>query len=246
MPPATLLPLPRVPLAAPLPVPLDAPLDVSFGGGAVRADPGDRTGPEARWVRWARWYERELGWPAEAGPPVRLRTGVRFDVLELPDGAGRETLRRMGAGPGPGTGPVALTGRRMCFLLAPGSADELPGLLEWLEWGGIRLDLRALGAGGLMTAPAPARRGGPGGAAVWLRPPRPGPGAESSLPALRPSPWSGAGGASGGPCLARLVATAAAACHRTRLLGADRDRLPGPGAVAPAGRQRAGQRLASS
>jgi hypothetical protein len=47
----------------------------------------------------------------------------------------------------------------MRFLVPPGSAEELPGLLEWLEWGGIELDLAALAA----YAPREA--------AVWLRPP---------------------------------------------------------------------------
>lgn len=100
-------------------------------------------------------------------------TGVRFDVLELPADAGAAVLR----GPcGGATGPVALMGRRMRFLVAPGSADELEGLLDWLEWGGVALDLAALGAGGRITAPTPpGHLVGPGenprGAAVWLRPP---------------------------------------------------------------------------
>jgi hypothetical protein len=46
-------------------------------------------------------------------------------------------------------------GDRMRLLVAPGSAEELPGLLEWLEWGTLRLDLTAMGAGGAMEAPWP-------------------------------------------------------------------------------------------
>ncbi|MFB7369132.1 SCO3374 family protein [Streptomyces sp. NPDC056222] len=161
-----------------------------------------------------RWYERELGWAAVEGPPVQLVTGVRFDVLELPVAAGRAVLRRMG----PATGPVALMGRRMRLLTAAGSAEELPGLLDWLEWGGISLDLVALGAGGRMTAPIPPGRSGSGapGAAVWLRAPEPGRAGDGSLPALR----AATRGDAGAPCLARLVATAAAECHRVRLLSA--------------------------
>ncbi|MEU0399195.1 SCO3374 family protein [Streptomyces sp. NPDC006197] len=162
----------------------------------------------------ARWYEDELGWATEAGPPVRLVTGLRFDVLEVPVEAGRGVLRRMGAA----TGPVALMGRRMGLLVAAGSAEELPGLLDWLEWGGISLDLAILGADGRMTAPLPPGRGGSGapGAAVWLRAPAPGREVESSLPVLRSAPW----GVAGAPCLVRLVAAAAAECHRVRLLSA--------------------------
>ncbi|MFJ3768464.1 SCO3374 family protein [Streptomyces sp. NPDC090082] len=162
----------------------------------------------------ARWYEDGLGWATVPGPPVGLATGVRFDVLEVPVAAGRGVLRRVGAT----TGPVALVGPRMGLLVAAGSAEELPGLLDWLEWGGISLDLAVLGADGRMTAPLPPGWGGSGapGTAVWLRPPVPGREVESSLPALRSAPW----GVAGAPCLVRLVAAAAAECHRVRLLGA--------------------------
>lgn len=115
----------------------------------------------------ARWYERELGWVTAGRAPVRLLTGLRFDVLELPADAGLAVLRRAVR-----TGPVALAGARMRLLVAAGSADELPGLLDWLEWGGVALDLTVLGTGGRITAPAPA--GAPEsspGAAFWLRPP---------------------------------------------------------------------------
>ncbi|MEU4272402.1 SCO3374 family protein [Streptomyces sp. NPDC026092] len=162
-----------------------------------------------------RWYEEELGWATVPGPPVGLVTGVRFDVLELPAEAGRAVLRRTGMG---ATGPVALVGRRMRLLVAAGSAEELPGLLDWLEWGGISLDLTAMGAGSRMTAPVPPGWSGSGapGAAVWLRAPEPGRAVEPSLPALRPA--ERADGAA--PCLVRLVAAAAAECHRVRLLSA--------------------------
>lgn len=189
----------------------------------------------------ARWYEHELGWAAVAGPPVQLVTGLRFDVLELPAAAGRGVLRRMGAG----TGPVALMGRRMRLLVAAGSAEELPGLLEWLEWGGISLDLAALGADGRMAAPVPPgwSRSGTPGAPVWLRAPEPGREVESSLPALRPAVREHAAGEGGAPCLARLVAAAAAECHRVRLLSAARNHPRGAG---PATQQLTPQRFASS
>ncbi|MFJ3281077.1 SCO3374 family protein [Streptomyces halstedii] len=189
--------------------------------------PPPRSSPEADGR--ARWYARELGWATAGTSPVRLPTGLRFDVLELPAVAGHAALRRVGR-----TGPVALAGQRMWLLVAAGGADELPGLLDWLEWGGITLDLTAIGAGGHITAPAPP--GGPGdpsGAALWLRPPEPRRAVEPMLPAL-----VGFGNRGGDvPDLVRLVDAAATECHRARLAGA-RTRLP-------AGRP-AGQPLAFS
>ncbi|GHH39834.1 SCO3374 family protein [Streptomyces candidus] len=162
----------------------------------------------------AAWYEKELGWATVSAPgePVLLRTGLRFDVLELPATAGHAVLRRVGP-----TGPVALFGHRMRLLIAPGSAEEVPALLEWLEWGSVPLDLRATGPGGLIAAPAPpgAAASGPvpaGGAAVWLRPPAPGHEEEQTLPA-----FAGVGGRGAAPDLLRLVAAAATECHRARL-----------------------------
>jgi hypothetical protein len=193
----------------------------------------------------AQWYEKQLGWATAAGPPgepVQLLTGLRFDVLELPADAGAALLRRVGA-----TGPVALGARsggsggrageagaaaRMWLLVAAGSAEELPGLLDWLEWGAIALDLTAHGAGGRVRAPAPPREprahadaatgaaGAARGAAGWLRSPEPGREVEPTLPAIAPF-GSGAGnGGSGGdaPDLVRLVDAAATECHRARLL----------------------------
>ncbi|MFG2293585.1 SCO3374 family protein [Streptomyces sp. NPDC048603] len=177
-----------------------------------------------------RWYERVLGWPAEPGPPAMLPTGGPYDVLDLPAVAGAAVLRRSRA-----SGPVALAGRRMRFLVAPGSAEELPGLLDWLEWGGVALDLGALGAGGRMAAPPPpgwpaegpegsegaeGAEGAEGpcagplespqGVTLWLRPPEPG--CETRLPSL-------AAGRTAGPDLVRLVGAAATECHRAGLAG---------------------------
>ncbi|WP_338677451.1 SCO3374 family protein [Streptomyces sp. SCSIO 30461] len=151
----------------------------------------------------ARWYENELGWATVDGPPVQLLTGLRFDVLELPADAGLILLRRYAR-----TGPVALAGRRVRLLVAAGSADELPGLLDWLEWSGIDLELTAIGRGERISAPQ--------GAADWLRPPEPGGEVEPSLPAL--APVGRPTGSGGVPDLVRLVSTAATACHRARLL----------------------------
>ncbi|MFJ5227666.1 SCO3374 family protein [Streptomyces sp. NPDC088400] len=165
----------------------------------------------------AQWYEDGLGWATASGPPVQLLTGLRFEVLELPADAGAAVLRRIGP-----TGPVALHEERMLLLVAAGSADELPGLLDWLEWGTIALDLTAVGAGGRVAAPAPPQwpRATARGAAVWLRPPDPGREVEPTLPALAPFGRSSGhgGGGTDAPDLVRLVDTAATECHRARLL----------------------------
>ncbi|WP_326666008.1 SCO3374 family protein [Streptomyces canus] len=184
-----------------------------------------------------RWYENELGWPTvpanTAESPLRLRLGLRFDVLDVPAEAGRAALRHLA-----GTSPVAMRGDRMGLLVAAGSAEELPGLLDWLEWGTLALDLRAIGTGGIMRAPRPPEPAvsglgevpsGPGGdesltrparpepgalqgAAVWLRPPEPGCEVEASLPTL-----SALGGDGGAPDLVRVVNTVATHCHRLSL-----------------------------
>ncbi|GHA32192.1 hypothetical protein GCM10010372_35380 [Streptomyces tauricus] len=175
------------------------------------------------------WYENELGWATVPGTPVDLLTGLRFDVLEVPAEAGYAALRHLRPG-----SPVAVRADRMRLFVAAGSAEELPGLLDWLEWGSLALDLGATGSGGRVEAPlppGPARgtHGGSGeagagevtpggaagsqGAAVWLRPPEPGCEVESSLPTL--SALGGGGG--GAPDLVRLVETMASECHRVRL-----------------------------
>ncbi|MFL1902225.1 SCO3374 family protein [Streptomyces tauricus] len=119
------------------------------------------------------WYENELGWATVPGTPVDLLTGLRFDVLEVPAEAGYAALRHLRPG-----SPVAVRADRMRLFVAAGSAEELPGLLDWLEWGSLALDLGATGSGGRVEAPlppGPARGthggvgeagagGGPGGA----------------------------------------------------------------------------------
>ncbi|WP_257155734.1 SCO3374 family protein [Streptomyces sp. Ru87] len=159
------------------------------------------------------WYERELGWTTAGGTggaPLELLTGLRFDVLELPADAGLALLRRV-----PRTGPVALHGTRMRLLVAAGSAEELPGLLDWLEWGGVALDLTALGAGGRTAAPS---AGGDGDRPRWLRPPAPGREIEPTLPATTLHGGNRDGGAgTAAPDLVRLVGTAATEVHRARL-----------------------------
>ncbi|MFG2139143.1 SCO3374 family protein [Streptomyces sp. NPDC048650] len=209
-----------------------------------------------------RWYEEEMGWATTGTEPVELLVGRRFDVLEMPAGAGRAVLRRL-----PHTGPVALlrSGRdgnhaidrpKLLMLIAAGGAEELPEILEWLEWGAQATDLSARGAGERMPAPAvptyssatgvPSLCGfGAREAAGWLRPPRPGRAAENSLPTT--GIGAGIGDVGGAPDLIRLVSAAATECHRARLLrarNAQSDRADGdqPLAFSNASRMSAGTR----
>ncbi|WP_169442423.1 hypothetical protein [Streptomyces sp. HNM0574] len=91
--------------------------------------------------------------------PAPTRRAGPYDALVLPADAGLALLRRRGLR----TGPVTYDPVERCIqLLVPqDSAEELPGLLEWLEWSGIALEL---------TARADFT---PREAVVWLRPPGP-------------------------------------------------------------------------
>jgi len=93
------------------------------------------------------------------------------DVVSVPEAAGREALARLlGYGqPAVAPGPVALSaGGRVLFYVADGGAEDLPELLEWLDWGGVRLDLTAVAARDLTDPPvrwlhpATVRLQGPG------------------------------------------------------------------------------------
>ncbi|MFJ5775141.1 SCO3374 family protein [Streptomyces sp. NPDC093094] len=112
-----------------------------------------------RGARVRRWYENELGWATVPGDPVLLSAGVRFDVLDVPVQAGLAALRHLRPG-----SPVAVCGERMWLLVAAGGAEELPGLLDWLEWGPLVPDLVPIGRGGHITAPPPVGHGTAAGA----------------------------------------------------------------------------------
>ncbi|MEU3599729.1 SCO3374 family protein [Streptomyces sp. NPDC006798] len=227
-------PVPSAPSGPPVPAVLPSPRRAADGrampfaraGQSARAVPSVPIAPIAPTVpstdsaAVAHWYRTRLGWPVaepSGDGPVELLTGLAFDVLEVPADAGAAVLRRAAVG------PVALAGDRALLLIAPGAADEVPGVLAWLEWGGVALDLTAVGTGGRMPAPPPPGTAGTRGAAVWLRPPVPGP----YLPCLPEPPGAAgpaaaeAGGHPGrvrGPDLLRLLDTVATECHRARLL----------------------------
>ncbi|HEY3868841.1 MAG TPA: hypothetical protein VGM10_10850 [Actinocrinis sp.] len=120
---------------------------------ACAAGPGAAAGAELE-----RWYTEVRGWPVERRETsdLWLPAGSRFDALEAPEEAGRRALRRLlGYGQAAlAPGPVGLTGAGGCvFFVAPGARDDLPELLDWLDWGGIDLGLRAYGEGDRLPAP---------------------------------------------------------------------------------------------
>ena len=126
-------------------------------------------------------------WLRHPGAEVRLRTGIGFDVLDVPERAGFQALvrlERMGVRPG----PVLAARDRALFLVAPHTAEVLPELLYRTGWDDAALDLRCHGLGGSVPAP-------PTALTRWLRPPTP----ES---AVRP------------PEARLLLGTLAYACHR--------------------------------
>ncbi|MFJ9739898.1 SCO3374 family protein [Streptomyces sp. NPDC101166] len=187
------------------------------------------------------WYENELGWATVPGEPVRLSVGLRFDVLDVPAVAGHAALRRLPSG-----APVGVRGERMQFLVAAGSAEELPGVLRWLEWEPLHLDLRPIGPGGSVEAPrptGPAERQAPEESVEAPSPSRrpktasPAPGGRCPEAVQGAAVWlrppvagrgveaslptvSALGGGGGAPDLVRLVNTLATHCHRARLLRA--------------------------
>lgn len=165
-------------------------------------------------------------WGAEPRRAVRLATGGHFDVLDVPGAAGTRALRRAER-LGLPLGPVAATASgRVQFFVAPGIAEDLPSLLDWLDWSDLGLDLRAFGAGDSVPAPSPWP-------ATWLAPwPR----EWESARWLRPPAASRLRCAAGAraevlmrvdvrfPDVTRLLSGLADACQQVRLLPRQRRR----------------------
>ncbi|WP_164410888.1 bifunctional DNA primase/polymerase [Streptomyces salinarius] len=142
----------------------------------------DVTSDGAAWLASAGAYPRRTLalWEERPGEPVVLPCGSAFDVVSAPAIFGRRMLDRMWED-GPGSGPVAEFRGRMLLFAAPGTAQRLPSLLDWEEWGargraggrtGAVPPLLCHGAGDTVTVPAPA--GSTGAAAPAGTPPRAG------------------------------------------------------------------------
>lgn len=73
-------------------------------------------------------------WQGSPTSPGVLPCGSAFDVVSVPSLFGRRMLERLWT-EGPGTGPVATHRGRTLLFAAPGTAQRLPSLLAWEEWG---------------------------------------------------------------------------------------------------------------
>ncbi|MEE1796808.1 hypothetical protein PUR28_39525 [Streptomyces sp. BE308] len=94
------------------------------------------TAAGAAWLAGATAYPRSTlsQWEARPGSPGVLPCGSAFDVVNVPALFGRRMLEQLWA-EGPGSGPVATHRGRMMLFTAPGTAQRLPSLLAWEEWG---------------------------------------------------------------------------------------------------------------
>ncbi|WP_455362394.1 bifunctional DNA primase/polymerase [Streptomyces sp. SYSU K21746] len=132
----------------------------------------------AAWLASAAAYPRSTLslWESRPSAPGVLPCGSVFDVVNVPAVFGRRMLDQLWED-GPGSGPVAVHRGRMLLFAAPGTAQRLPSLLDWEEWGGATPPVLCHGTGDAVTVPAigepgqgPARGAAPGAApaARWL------------------------------------------------------------------------------
>ncbi|GAA1355150.1 bifunctional DNA primase/polymerase [Streptomyces beijiangensis] len=140
---------------------------------SARHQAGEVTPAGAAWLASAATYPRSTLslWESRPVAPVVLPCGSAFDVVNVPSMFGRRMLDALWA-EGPGCGPVATHRGRMLLFTAPGTAQRLPSLLEWEEWGTTGRDGRETavppllchGTGDAVTVPSPTSTDGPSGA----------------------------------------------------------------------------------
>ncbi|TXS57692.1 bifunctional DNA primase/polymerase [Streptomyces sp. t39] len=112
------------------------------------------TPPGAGWLASAETFPRSAlaQWENRPAAPAVLPCGTVFDVVNVPSTFGRRMLDRLW-GEGPGSGPVAMHRGRMMLFATPGTAQRLPSLLHWEEWGDAVPPLICHGAGDAVTVP---------------------------------------------------------------------------------------------
>ncbi|MFI9624870.1 hypothetical protein [Streptomyces sp. NPDC052042] len=95
------------------------------------------TAAGAAWLAGASAYPHSTlaQWEANPDSPAVLPCGSAFDVVNVPDLFGRRMLEHLWSD-GPGSGPVATHRGRVLLFASPGTAQRLPSLLDWEEWGG--------------------------------------------------------------------------------------------------------------
>jgi hypothetical protein len=143
------------------------PVDPFSGPAAYVTDAG------ADWLASASPFPRSVRalWGLRPHAPSVLPCGRAFDVVSASETTGRRLLERLWCA-GPGSGPVAVHRGRMLLFAAPGTAERLPALLGWEEWGpdtGGRPvgGLLCHGAGDTVTVPSPSG-GSTGPRSRWL------------------------------------------------------------------------------
>ncbi|MFF3377034.1 hypothetical protein ACFYXF_29285 [Streptomyces sp. NPDC002680] len=94
------------------------------------------TSEGAAWLASAGTYPRSTLslWGERPTAPLVLPCGTAFDVVNAPAVFGRRMLDRLWD-EGPGSGPVAAYRGRILLFAALGTAQRLPSLLRWEEWG---------------------------------------------------------------------------------------------------------------
>jgi hypothetical protein len=131
----------------------------------------------AEWLASASAFPRSVRalWSVRPGAPSVLPCGTAFDVVNLSALFGRGLLEQLWAS-GPGSGPAAVHRGRLLLFAAPGTAQRLPSLLTWEEWGSAVPPMLCHGIGDAVTVP-PLYEPGPGreacggaaqGASRWL------------------------------------------------------------------------------
>lgn len=130
--------------------------DVEAPDGTV----SDVTSEGTAWLASAGTYPRSTLtlWEERPTAPVVLPCGTLFDVVSVPALFGRRMLDRM-RDEGPGSGPVAVYRGRVLLFASPGTAQRLPSLMAWEEWGspgrtGAVPPLLCHGPGDAVTVPA--------------------------------------------------------------------------------------------
>jgi len=91
-------------------------------------------------------------WEQHPASPAVLPCGTVFDVVNVEPVFGRRMLDRLWA-EGPGSGPIAVHRGRMLLFAAPGTAQRLPSLLDWEEWGEAVPRPLCHGVGDAVTVP---------------------------------------------------------------------------------------------
>ena len=132
--------------------------------------PASLTADGAAWLASAEPYPRSTRalWDERPQAPLVLACGSAFDVVSAPAVFGRRMVDQLWE-EGPGSGPVAMYRGRMLLFAAPGTAQRLPSLLRWEEFGRVG-DVPPLlfhGTGDAVTVPARSDTAAPS-ANRWL------------------------------------------------------------------------------